>query len=436
MISPGDVSPAALISTICCVAILVCERNDIRRSYLVRFALVVLLLTICSEIYPKFMMLAGTAIILIGCIYIIVEEKIRYTKSWITKYAMICILVTIEKAQYPESDGNLIVISCMSFVLQIIFNIEFKTGAMLFRTRPKIPVLFRLTVLLFFLGLPRWVDSIVAVILVVPAGYFLMYYNNERSQVINEQLSIWDMYECKHGLHQDYEVIKDDRIFRDLIFQIKMHVLLGNPTIETQHFRFISQANILSRDESNEPKRYMTLLEKLVGDDYYLAKIDGNERYLLSECLLTLGTNLLLRDHKGDLSEASTIAMFISLFEQLPPKGKLTSKDLMSMSRSFTELGKRGITKFYSKRIKCSCLNTKYESLDKEAKQGICSHCKKVKKPKQLLLCAKCWSRQYCCKACQRYDWENGHKGRCKSIAKSTSKTLELLSNQEHHEYK
>lgn len=115
---------------------------------------------------------------------------------------------------------------------------------------------------------------------------------------------------------------------------------------------------------------------KRLSDDLDLKKLNNDEINRISTCLLTLGANLLLRDEpERDVYMATSIAMFISLFEKLyhSENGEMTSKDILSMSRGLAELGKRGIIKFYAKRIKCSCLEIKYRSVEKEPKQGMCA---------------------------------------------------------------
>ena len=116
--------------------------------------------------------------------------------------------------------------------------------------------------------------------------------------------------------------------------------------------------------------------------------------------------------------------MFISMFENVPPNGEMTAKEVMTIARGVAELDVRGITKFYSKRIGCTCLEKKYKSYQKAPKQVRCHKCRLIKRPKELFMCAGCMTRQYCCKDCQRNDWEGGHKDRCKDIARSMTRCL------------
>jgi len=159
-----------------------------------------------------------------------------------------------------------------------------------------------------------------------------------------------------------------------------------------------------------------------LAEDGTLAKIGSDERKELIMTLIRLGTNLLI-GNEYDIARATSLAMFILMFERVPPNGKMIAKEIMSLARGVAELDVRGITKFYSKRINCSCL-TKYKSHPKGSKLSICFECKYLNKTKSLFWCAGCMTRQYCCQGCQQKDWEGGHKDSCKDIARSMTRCL------------
>ena len=71
------------------------------------------------------------------------------------------------------------------------------------------------------------------------------------------------------------------------------------------------------------------------------------------------------------------------------------------------------IIRFFTKRIKCSCLKEKYrQAKSEESKMGTCFHCQERKERKDLKVCGTCKLGQYCSKACQKAAWSE-HKNVC-----------------------
>lgn len=76
--------------------------------------------------------------------------------------------------------------------------------------------------------------------------------------------------------------------------------------------------------------------------------------------------------------------------------------------------GERALTKFFRRRITCSCLDTKYLEVKPLPKTGNCSWCKTRMKLKELKICSGCNVCHYCSKECQVKAWPT-HKAFCGS---------------------
>ena len=74
--------------------------------------------------------------------------------------------------------------------------------------------------------------------------------------------------------------------------------------------------------------------------------------------------------------------------------------------------GERATTKFFVKRIPCSCLNERKQRVKRQPKTSGCCACNGIKDCKSLMRCSNCLIVQYCSKTCQRADWPN-HRGHC-----------------------
>ena len=104
--------------------------------------------------------------------------------------------------------------------------------------------------------------------------------------------------------------------------------------------------------------------------------------------------------------------------------GMMRSSELTETMRNLVENTERETHRFFSRRIPCQCLDERYKQLKKSTpKMGSCDGCKETKLYKELMLCTRCHSTQYCSRECQAADWPL-HKGRCNEVA-SVGKQLD-----------
>ena len=441
------VSAIASVFMISSIAILVEGRTHTRRSYLAPCSMLGLLITIFNTMfvykqYPNkwrlcheediecnqennalligasVYVLASILFVSIGCIYIMAYQQKHITKDPLFKYTALCMMAVLFKALFPESTSlaDITGIPVAFWLIPILLDtIQLKMfPSVIFMSGDTTMIVF------FSVWAPLWlVYTSVALFI---SGTLIM---------IKEHLVLWEGCECKHNplfAHTQHEpnVVRNFYGFFVERILLKMCVLYisSNAHFYTEAETFLGSVEGLHF--YTEAETFLGSVEGL-GKDGSLISSDEQNDYL--DSLLRLGTNLLLRDEKGDLKMATSMAIYISMFEKSPADGKMTAEDLMLISRSLAELGKRDIMKFYSKRAKCSCLNAKYKSLPKESKRGICCQCKQLKKPKELFLCTGCRSVQYCSKDCQRKHWNRlglgrGHKDRCQFIANSLTQTF------------
>ena len=86
--------------------------------------------------------------------------------------------------------------------------------------------------------------------------------------------------------------------------------------------------------------------------------------------------------------------------------------DLLLKNRSTIEGCERSLTKFFAKRITCSCLAEKYSKTKAQDKTSLCRFCKERKKRNSLMVCSICRDVSYCSRQCQVADWPC-HKEYC-----------------------
>lgn len=78
--------------------------------------------------------------------------------------------------------------------------------------------------------------------------------------------------------------------------------------------------------------------------------------------------------------------------------------------------GARGVTRFYAKRIPCSCLDEKKKQVKKQTSTRFCQLCRLKYKKNSLKVCGSCNIATYCCRECQVADWPL-HKTVCSKLA-------------------
>lgn len=61
----------------------------------------------------------------------------------------------------------------------------------------------------------------------------------------------------------------------------------------------------------------------------------------------------------------------------------------------------RSLTRFFSKRASCSCLDEKYAAMKSQPKTCICMNCAQMKERRSMMYCTGCSSTQYCSRKCQ-----------------------------------
>jgi hypothetical protein len=81
---------------------------------------------------------------------------------------------------------------------------------------------------------------------------------------------------------------------------------------------------------------------------------------------------------------------------------------------------KHSRVKYFWRRIRCSCLDEKYEEVKSITKMGLCfnhhcTHPKRIVERRKLRCCSRCRSVTYCSRECQVADWSD-HKEFCDEV--------------------
>jgi hypothetical protein len=79
------------------------------------------------------------------------------------------------------------------------------------------------------------------------------------------------------------------------------------------------------------------------------------------------------------------------------------------------------LVKFFWRRIRCSCLDKKYEEVKSITKEGVCfntqcRHPDRLVQRSKLKCCSRCRGATYCSRECQAADW-SVHKELCEEVA-------------------
>ena len=86
-----------------------------------------------------------------------------------------------------------------------------------------------------------------------------------------------------------------------------------------------------------------------------------------------------------------------------------------------TRCDKRTLVKYFWRRIRCCCLDERYEEAKSIPKEGVCfnQQCWTVKRS-ELRCCSRCRGVTYCSRECQAADW-SVHKEFCDEVAAETA---------------
>mmetsp|Transcript_10574 Transcript_10574/g.23409 ORF Transcript_10574/g.23409 Transcript_10574/m.23409 type:complete len:258 (-) Transcript_10574:31-804(-) len=145
---------------------------------------------------------------------------------------------------------------------------------------------------------------------------------------------------------------------------------------------------------------------------------DAVIRERLRSYLVSIGTDSLLN---GNMTKAMVHAITIIMLELSTTSDPIVfNRKLTALTRDLVQDKERETTRFFSKRIGCSCLTERYAQLKTQTKIGECSYCHEEKKRVELMVCQRCRLSQYCSKECQREGWAE-HKRTCAKSRASSS---------------
>ena len=157
--------------------------------------------------------------------------------------------------------------------------------------------------------------------------------------------------------------------------------------------------------------------------DEYPKALDGNNLQVLRDVFIGRGAESALCDDIADRDNARAHVFGLLLLEDYEQ-----SNDMMMAAKNVIFAGEdclknkdilggceRALTKFYCKRIPCSCLDKQYASMKSQPKMAVCDVCNKMKERRSMLICAKCERVQYCSRECQLKHWPV-HKKWCKEV--------------------
>jgi len=121
---------------------------------------------------------------------------------------------------------------------------------------------------------------------------------------------------------------------------------------------------------------------------------DDDLRQVAITVLLSIGVNILLYrlEHPILIEMAATT---IALLENCDGKSDFKSTMFADVSGG----GERQATRFFAKRVACSCLKVKNAQLKKmQLKTGMCDGCYRVGRREGLMVCSRCKLVQFCSK--------------------------------------
>lgn len=138
---------------------------------------------------------------------------------------------------------------------------------------------------------------------------------------------------------------------------------------------------------------------------------DEDRRKMIVPCLESLGALCLLQEESRYTNMAAIVAMTAIQVEYAD--NQMTDNKMISMMFDLGNDTEREATRFFAKRLECSCLKTRYQKLRSQPKMGCCVSCKVRKERKDLLQCSRCKEVEYCSVDCQRKAWAK-HREICK----------------------
>ncbi len=139
------------------------------------------------------------------------------------------------------------------------------------------------------------------------------------------------------------------------------------------------------------------------------------------------GTMHILEGKKDGSSYATHSALFARFFEQWLAWKVHKSQHCINLPK-VVECGmaysdEHTVVKFFWRRIRCSCLDKRYEEVKSRPKMGLCfnsqcEHPKRFVERSELRCCSRCRVVNYCSRKCQAADW-SVHKELCDKFAAS-----------------
>ena len=143
------------------------------------------------------------------------------------------------------------------------------------------------------------------------------------------------------------------------------------------------------------------------------------------------GTMLILDGGDDNYFNSAILARFFEEWLKVEVHKSQACIDWPKVTES-ARCDKHTLVKYFWRRIRCSCLDEKYEEVKSITKMGVCfnQHCAHPKRSverSKLRCCSRCRSVTYCSRECQAADWSL-HKSFCDEIA---AKRAEFDASQE-----
>jgi hypothetical protein len=216
---------------------------------------------------------------------------------------------------------------------------------------------------------------------------------------------------CRHGYEYDPFRFPDDEICIEFIrsFVREFYKCMLTQRRMSKGEWGVIEAILEARDVTSE-----------YNDVWYNAdKINWVISYFLHN-----GVVLVLED-KGGYARHS--ALFARFFEQWLAWEVHKSQHCINIPKVvecwMAQSDEHTVVKFFWRRIRCSCLDERYEEVKSIPKMGTCfnsqcEHPKRSVERSELRCCSRCRMVNYCSRKCQAADWSS-HKDICEAVAAS-----------------